>query len=88
VTSDPPGSAVGVVEMAVCLQTDKDILLTVKNTGKFNVIYLKDITLLWSTSSFDYREIRDIPDHKSRLLPGTSCFKEYCLRLLYFMYCL
>lgn len=72
VTSSPEGDGQsGVIETVVPLGDRETIVITVRNTGlPHRVVYLKDITLLWSTSLFDYTDIREIPSYKSVIARG------------------
>lgn len=69
-TSVPQGDEAGVIETILKPGRSESIVLTVKNMDHYSTVHVKDITLLWSTSLFDYRDIREIAPHKKTITPG------------------
>ena len=71
VTSIPPQDENGVIEHQIQIGKTGKILLIVKNSSAMNVT-LKQCTLLWSSSFFNYRDIAHIDDHRGNFEPGMA----------------
>ena len=70
VTSLPEQNEDGVIEYQLPVGQAGIISLTVKNASDNDVITIKDCTLLWSSSYFDYKDIARIDLQRGRLNPG------------------